>query len=187
MYCLSKNVLVSRSQVWEFRIGLALRRHISSVSKFFNTSRVTDNFINRSNVSSVRRLRRCGVATIEFALVAPFILFIIFGAVEFARMMMVRQSLTNAAREGCRHACLATTLSDESAIQLIRDRLEGVINGNVDPDIVDVSVTPSFSQRLESQTEVIASIDVKCADVSFLPPMFYRDATIRVETSMYRE
>ena len=52
------------------------------------------------------RSRRLGAATIEMAFIAPVIFAIVFGSVEFARVMMVRQSLTNAAREGCRHACL---------------------------------------------------------------------------------
>lgn len=187
MYCLSKNVLVSRSQVWEFRIGLALRRHISSVSNFFNASRVTDNFINRSNVSSVRRLRRCGVATIEFALVAPFILFIIFGAVEFARMMMVKQALTNAAREGCRHATLVTTQSSDDSESFVREILKPTIAKSDDSEIVTINIEPSFTVTPESGDEIVMAIEVACSDITWLPEMFLCGAKIRGSASMSRE
>lgn len=135
------------------------------------------------------RSRNCrfGAATIEMALVAPFLLVLIFASIEFARMMMVRQALTNAAREGSRHACLATTMSDDSAIQLIQERLEGVINSSVDAKLIDISIEPPFSSSLESQTQITTTIEVGCSDVSWLPPMFYRNAKIHVETSMYRE
>ena len=134
-----------------------------------------------------RRNCRFGVATIEMALVAPFLLLLIFASIEFARMMMVRQALTNACREGSRHACLATTTSDDSAIQLIQERLKGVINSSVDAKLIDISIEPAFSSSLESQTQITTAIEVSCSDVSWLPPMFYRNARIHVETSMYRE
>ena len=52
-----------------------------------------------------RSFRNCrGAAAVEFAFVAPFILFLVFGSIEFARMVMIKQVLTSAARDGCRHA-----------------------------------------------------------------------------------
>jgi Flp pilus assembly protein TadG len=46
-----------------------------------------------------RRLRR-GSTTVEFALVVPLLFILIFGTFEFTRIMMVKQGMTNAAREG---------------------------------------------------------------------------------------
>src|SRR5687767_15081283 len=48
-----------------------------------------------------RRNRR-GAAVVEFAMVAPLLFLLIFGLIEFGRVVMVQQVLTNGAREGAR-------------------------------------------------------------------------------------
>ena len=54
-----------------------------------------------------RRLReRNGTAAVELALVLPLFLTLLLGVLEFARLGMVMQVLTTAAREGCREAAL---------------------------------------------------------------------------------
>ncbi len=121
------------------------------------------------------------------AFVAPFIIMLTFGSIEFARMMMVRQALTNAAREGCRHACLVTTISDTESAEVIREMLQGVIRNQDDPEIVRATFNPSFTTTPDSQTRIATAVEVDCADVSWLPPMFYRGARIRIETSMFHE
>jgi Flp pilus assembly protein TadG len=45
-----------------------------------------------------------GQAMIEFALVLPILLLVVFGATEFGRAWMAMNVLTHAAREGCRIA-----------------------------------------------------------------------------------
>ena len=47
----------------------------------------------------------------EFAVVAPIFILLLFGMIEYGRMVMVQQMLTNATREGARQAVLdgATT------------------------------------------------------------------------------
>ena len=42
--------------------------------------------------------RRRGASAVELALVAPFVFMLLFGSFEFARVMTVKQALTNAAR-----------------------------------------------------------------------------------------
>jgi Flp pilus assembly pilin Flp len=45
-----------------------------------------------------------GAAAVEMALVAPVLILLVFGIIEFARAWNVRQTLTDAAREGARTA-----------------------------------------------------------------------------------
>ncbi len=47
-----------------------------------------------------------GAAAVEFALVLPLVLFILFGVVDFGRAYMAQIALTQAAREGVRVAAL---------------------------------------------------------------------------------
>lgn len=53
--------------------------------------------------------RRRGGAIVEFAVILPLLLTILFGIIEFGYVFMVRQSLQHAAREGCRLASLQTS------------------------------------------------------------------------------
>ena len=55
------------------------------------------------------RFRRQGTAAVEFAILAPIFFILIFGMIEYGRMVMVHQILTNAAREGARVATLSDT------------------------------------------------------------------------------
>ena len=55
-----------------------------------------------------RRAR--AAAIVEFAVVLPLLLTILFGIIEYGWVFMVRQSLQTAAREGCRLAVLQTSV-----------------------------------------------------------------------------
>lgn len=143
--------------------------------------------VRRQCTPTKSRRSRLGAATIELALVAPFILFIIFGSVEFARMMMVKQTLTNAAREGCRHASLATIRDHDSAEAVVRELLQGTVSDGQNADVVRVSVTPAFENSPESGTELIVVVDVDCADISWLPATLFAGAKVRGVAAMNRE
>ena len=56
------------------------------------------------SASSRRRSSRRGAAAAEFAIVAPLFLTLVFGVIQFGRMIMVQQIVINAAREGARAA-----------------------------------------------------------------------------------
>jgi len=53
--------------------------------------------------------RRRAAALVEFAVVLPVLLTILFGIIEFGQIFMVRQTCQHAAREGCRVAVLQST------------------------------------------------------------------------------
>jgi len=146
---------------------------------------------NRLKKTGIRtrfaRTRRFGTATVEMAIVSPFIFLIVFGSIEFARMMMVRQALTNAAREGCRHACLVTTQQSTYAAPVVRERLRGVIANSSETDALRIAVEPSFTTSPAAGTRITASVEIDCSDVSWLPPFFTGQAKIRGTSSMNRE
>ncbi len=55
--------------------------------------------------------RRVGAAVVEFAVVLPLLLTILFGIIEYGWIFMIRQTLQTAAREGVRVAVLPTTVN----------------------------------------------------------------------------
>jgi Flp pilus assembly protein TadG len=69
-------------------------------------------------LSRVLRAHRRGAATVEMAIVAPVLMSMLFGIIEFGWVFSVKQSVTNAAREGCRVATMqgATDAQIKSAI-----------------------------------------------------------------------
>jgi Flp pilus assembly protein TadG len=71
----------------------------------------------------VKGRRRRGLVIVEFAVVLPLLLLLLFGIVEFGWLFMVRQTLINAAREGCRVAIL-TTATDADVMGRIREVME---------------------------------------------------------------
>jgi Flp pilus assembly protein TadG len=55
-----------------------------------------------------RAKRRSGVAVVEFALISPFLFFMIVGMAEMGRAIMIKDILSNAARTGCSTGILST-------------------------------------------------------------------------------
>lgn len=123
----------------------------------------------------------------EFAVVAPVFVLLIFGLIEFSRMMMLRQALTNAAREGCRNGILATTTTAQSVDSMIRSRLQGIVASPTDTNKVRVTVTPASFASITHSTLVSAEVEVSYSDVSWFPPWFLGNVKIKGQASMKRE
>lgn len=132
----------------------------------------------------VRRLRRQrrGAAAVEFALVAPVLFLLVFGMIEFGRLVMVQQILTNASREGARLAVLDDiTVSDVSTT--VSTYLTGAsVSG------ATTSVSPDPLSTAEYGDAVTVTVSVPFSQVSWLPtPQFLNGTTLSAATTMRRE
>lgn len=58
-----------------------------------------------------RRTRDRGASAVEFALVLPMLLLVVFGIIDFGRLLNAQISLTEAAREGARANALSSSAS----------------------------------------------------------------------------
>ena len=63
-----------------------------------------------------RSTRKRAAAIVEFAIVLPLLLTILFGIIQYGWVFMIRQTLQMAAREGCRVAVLPTSVSPYSNV-----------------------------------------------------------------------
>ncbi len=63
-----------------------------------------------------RRLPESGAAAVEFALVAPLLLLLVFGVISYGYMLNFRQGVSQAAAEGARAAAIAPATADRTAI-----------------------------------------------------------------------
>jgi Flp pilus assembly protein TadG len=117
-----------------------------------------------------RTSRRSGVAAVEFAVILPFVMVLFLGIIEFGRMLMVQQIITNAAREGCRYAVLpGSTVSGSRSV--VTNYLTNAGITLSDPTN-QVTVSPDPSTAAQG-TSITVTVTVPCNSVSWLPsPIF---------------
>ena len=65
---------------------------------------------NKRCIRGQRSTRKRAAAIVEFAIVLPLLLTILFGIIQYGWVFMIRQTLQMAAREGCRVAILPTSV-----------------------------------------------------------------------------
>src|SRR4051812_7577974 len=66
----------------------------------------------RSHLAPARRPRSVGQSLVEFALVAPILLLVIFGIIDIARLIQAQVTINNAARQAIRFAITGQQLKD---------------------------------------------------------------------------
>lgn len=128
-----------------------------------------------------RVARRCGVAAVEFAIVAPVFFLLVIGMIELGRAMMVQQVLINASRVGARQAVTAgaTTTAVQSAV---KDYASGVAVPGV-----SVSVTPDPALAKSGDTMTVTT-SVNYNNVSWLhSPWFLGGKTLTSSSKMRKE
>ena len=115
-----------------------------------------------------------GAAAVEFAVILPLLLMILFGILEFGRILYVNQALSWAAREGARVAALPGT-TNTIVSDVVNEKLteSGVPVGtivlrNEDPDkdwiITDLTNTTQISPN--DPVKVIISVNYE--DVAYV-------------------
>jgi hypothetical protein len=103
-----------------------------------------------------------GAAAVEFAIVLPILIVLVFGIVEFSIAYNRQQGLHAAAREGARVAALPQTSSSD-VVERVHDALSGVLSDE-DIDDATISVTPSATQPCNNQapgTHVVVSVEIE--------------------------
>jgi len=133
--------------------------------------------------------RRRGATTVEFAIIAPMFFMFVLGVVEFSRMMMLQHSMTNACREGCRTAILASTDDTTDVDASVRAYLNSTISDSIVSNTEKVRVTvPESLASLAPGTDLTVAIEIDYADVSWLPLKYFTDhAAIGAGATRQRE
>ena len=121
---------------------------------------------------------------VEFAIVAPLFFLLIFGMIEYGRMVMVQQVITNASREGARRAIL-----DNATLTEVESVVDNYLTcASIDPELVQVSVDPDPPTNAGYREPVKVEISVPFAAVSWIPSPFYLSGTqLQASTVMSRE
>lgn len=86
-----------------------------------------------------RRADDSGASAVEFALVVPLLLLIVFGIINFGVVFSQQLTLNNAVRAGARGGVVVAELLD---CPTIRERVNSDLSGlGMDPDAVEVRIT----------------------------------------------
>jgi Flp pilus assembly pilin Flp len=124
-----------------------------------------------------------GAAAVEFAVVAPVFVLLIFGMIEYGRMVMVQQMLTNASREGARRAVLEG--ADETAVrQVVKDYLTPANIPVTNQDITILIGDPAAAAALSSADfgePIHVKVGINFGQVSWLPSPMYLSSSTRME------
>ena len=129
-----------------------------------------------------RRNRR-GAAAVEFAIVAPVFFLLVFGMVEYGRMIMVQQVITNAAREGARVGVL-----DGSALSDVTTAVNNYLVASKIPIGLsnEITVTPNPPSSQTTGNPVTVTVSIPFNKVSWLPTPLYLGSTMLTATSVMR-
>lgn len=137
---------------------------------------------SRSLRQHARGNARRGASAVEFAIVAPIFFLVVLGIVEFGRMSMVQQIITNAAREGARVGVLDGSTFDSVNTKVQQYLSAAAIKG------AKVNVNPNPPSSAGFDQPVSVSVSIPFSDVSWLPsPFFLKKTTLTANAVMRRE
>jgi Flp pilus assembly protein TadG len=123
-----------------------------------------------------------GAAVVEFAFVAPLLIMLTFGMLELGRVVMVKQLLINASREGARMAILPASTAEQVIAHVTTELANSSINS------ASVVVTPGSLATAQAGSPVTVAVSVSASSVSWIPkPLFVFSQTIDASTTMRRE
>lgn len=100
----------------------------------------------------MKRNRDRGAAAVEFALVVPVLLFVVFGIIDFGRMLNAQLQVSEAAREGARAASVITGTSDQRRAEA-RDRV-GLFSSSTVGGVAFDEDDSSFCSQFPSRGDV---------------------------------
>jgi Flp pilus assembly protein TadG len=125
------------------------------------------------------RSARLGATVVEFALVAPLVFMLIFSAIEFARVMMIRHSIDNAVYESARIAIIPGATAADARAETERLLLAIGVRTAI------VEVSPATISRDTPQVTVRVSVPLDAN--SYIPQQFFAGKTLRRELTLRRE
>ena len=128
------------------------------------------------------RQPRRGQALVEFALVLPLLMLVLFGIVEFGRAWNAKQVLTDAAREGARLAVVGDptiTLTSQVDARV----KEKIARGGFDTTQVTVAYPDGFKTGTGNITSVEVSMPYRFVVIQRLANLVTNNGVITLRTT----
>lgn len=131
------------------------------------------------------RRKRRGAAVVEFAVVAPLLFLFVFGMIEYGRMVMVQQVITNASREAARRAVL-----DGATYNEVNSFVGSYLTSAAIPAaaVKNITMSPSDPSTANYGDPISVTVSVDFNKVSWLPtPIWLGGKSLFATTTMRRE
>lgn len=123
---------------------------------------------------------RQGAAAVEFALVAPFLILMLMGMIEFGRVLIIQQSVTTAAREACREATLPdATMSSTTAVA-------NQFASSVPSNSINVTCTPTPEDANAGEL-ITVDVEVSISAISKMGEVWFGSESSLTATAAMRK
>lgn len=122
---------------------------------------------------------RGGNVTVEMAVCLPMLFLILFGAIEFSRMNMLRHSIDNAAYEGARRGIIPG--ASASNCQAAANRILQAVGAR------DYTITVTPSTISDVTTQVTVDVQLPLNGNSYVTARFLADKTLQASSTKARE
>jgi Flp pilus assembly protein TadG len=127
----------------------------------------------------VRSKSRRGAAVVEFAFVAPFLIFLVLGMLEFGRAIIVTETLNDAARRACRNATHGST----SNASITSEANDALVDDSLKPANITILVN---GQSVDASTavrgdQISVQVSIPASSVYWTPYLFLRGWTLQSE------
>jgi Flp pilus assembly protein TadG len=134
------------------------------------------------------RNNRLAAAAVEFAFIAPLLVTLILAMIEFGRVMMVMEVLTNAAREGCRVGVLPGSTTSDVTTHVNNYLTESSIQSSFASTTVYVNGSVGNPSSAAAGDQIKVTISLPFNNVSWLPvPLFMGGKTMSSSVVMRKE
>jgi Flp pilus assembly protein TadG len=90
-----------------------------------------------------------GVAAVEFAIVLPVLVLLLFGTIEFGLLLYNKQVITNASREGARAGIVAP---DGNGLRIPAGTIQGVVNTYCADNLISFGATSAAPSTVTNPT-----------------------------------
>ncbi len=127
-----------------------------------------------------------GQTLVELAIILPLLFILIFGIIEFGRYMYMKNSVTNAAREGARKAAVTKNPWSETTV---RDYVISVSSLPLTTQNITIETIPAASPTNPSTNDAVI-VTVRTRFSSVVPnliPQFQNLTSIRASAAMRYE
>lgn len=126
--------------------------------------------------------RRRGLAIMEFALVGPVLVFLVMGMIETARGFMVKATLTDAARRGCRTGILPGKATSDVSVDVNKVLSDNSIKSSDATMQVLVNGKVADASTAIQNDQIAVKISIPVSKIAWITPFFLPAASIESES-----
>src|SRR5262249_52780111 len=131
--------------------------------------------------------KRRGASAVEFALVASIFFLLVFAIIEFGRVFMTLELLTEAARVGCRQG-ITPNATNAQIQQAATNFLTNVgIQGEIATVIINDGAGIQQAQNATSNSEITVRVTIPAANITWFPSFVSPATTLKGQWTLRRE